>query len=118
MKLEKGLELLRYRLVFLRKGLAFLFLFFCDHKDEILAEGPANEWDNESGMEWNDECVMKFKKKRILPTWILEGKKSNHPDTEKHDSAKAEKLTAEFKEMFKRQKQKKNKENEKNKNSL
>ena len=29
------------------------------------------------------------------------GKKSNHPDTEKHDSAKAEKLTADLKKCLK-----------------
>ena len=52
---------------------------------------------NERGrndLEWNDLCESvpeKKKKKRVLPKWILEGKKIN-PPTEKIDSEKAKKI--------------------------
>ena len=45
-------------------------------------------------MECNDECVILLEKKktRVLPNWILEGgKRSEPPDTEKINSAGAEK---------------------------
>ena len=59
-------------------------------------------------MEWNaSECEpQKIKQKRILPNWILEGKKSTPKDTEKKDS-EAEKNSSRIKEMFVLQKIKK-----------
>ena len=73
-------------------------------------------------VEWNGMMYVwilreeKKGKKRILPTWILEGKKLDPQDTDKNDSTKAEIITSRIKELFKMQEQKQIKEHEKNTN--
>ena len=65
-------------------------------KAELSAEVIGMECMNVGVMEWNDECreteqkisKIKIKKKRVLPSWILEGKEQNPPDTENIDSSK------------------------------
>ena len=63
-------------------------------------------------MEWIVECVetepkkVKKKMKRVLPSWILEGKKQNLPDTEKIDSVKAGKINSRIEILFKNQEKK------------
>ena len=78
-------------------------------KAELSAKVFDMECTNEDEMEWNVECVetepkkVKKKMKRVLPSWILEGKKQNLPDTEKIDSVKAEKINSIIEILFKNQ---------------
>ena len=70
-----------------------------------------------SMMEWNVECAVLLEKKtqkRVLPKWILEGgKRSEPPDTEKTNSAEAEKNVSQIEDLVQIEnvKIKKNKKN-------
>ena len=81
--------------------------------NEGIFEQGVNECVCINGMEWNENVCetegpkieRQKKQRRILPTWILEGKKSTPKDTENTNSV-AEKNNSRIKDMFKLQKEK------------